>query len=74
MAIIMQQDATEYSLCKCVNCSKYFGWYFTHHQELMNHCLNYVAFTRPLLWVQGFELLMMDEVAHETCCAVGRFE
>ena len=49
MAIIIQQDATEYSSFKCVNCSKCFGWYFTHHQELMDLCLHYVAFMRPLL-------------------------
>jgi len=36
MAIIIQQDATEYSLFQSVNCSKYFGWYFTHHWELMS--------------------------------------
>ena len=30
MAIIIQQDATEYSLFKSVNCSTCFGWYFTH--------------------------------------------
>jgi len=27
MAIIIQQDATEYSLFKSVNCSTCFGWY-----------------------------------------------
>ena len=29
VAIIIQQDATEYSLFKSVNCSTCFGWYFT---------------------------------------------
>ena len=27
MAVIIQQDATEYSLFKSVNCSTFFGWY-----------------------------------------------
>ena len=74
MAIIIQQDATEYSSFKCVNCSKCFGWYFTHHLEVMDLCLHYVAFMRPLLSIQGFELVMKDEIPPETCCAVGRFE
>ena len=74
MAIIIQQDATQYISFKCVNCSKCFGWYFTQHQELMNLCLHYVAFIRPLLWIQCYELLMKDEIPPEICCAVGRFE
>jgi len=35
MAIIIQQDATEYSLFTFVNCSTCFGWYFTHHHEII---------------------------------------
>ena len=35
MATTIQQDATIYSLFKSVNCSTCFGWYFTHHQELI---------------------------------------
>ena len=34
-AIIIQQDATEYSLFKSVKCPSCFGWYFTHHQEFI---------------------------------------
>ena len=49
MAIIIQQDATEYNLFKSDNFLIYFGWYFTLHQELVTLCLNYVAFMRPLL-------------------------
>jgi len=49
MAIIVQQDATEYSLFKSVSCSKRFGWYFTHHQELITLYLQYLALMRPLL-------------------------
>jgi len=37
MAIIIQQDATKYSLFKSVNCSTCFGWYFTHHQGLITY-------------------------------------
>ena len=49
MTIIIQQDATEYSLFKSVNCSTCFGWYFTHHQELITLYLQYLALMRPLL-------------------------
>ena len=49
MAIIIQQDATVYSLFKSVNCSTYFGWYFTHYQELITLYLQYLALMRPLL-------------------------
>jgi len=35
MAIIIQQDATENTLFKSVNCSTHFGWYFTYRQELI---------------------------------------
>jgi uncharacterized protein YbdZ (MbtH family) len=49
MAIIIQQVATEYSLFKSVNCSKCFGWHFTHHQQIITLCLQYLAFMRPLL-------------------------
>jgi len=49
MAIIIQQDATEYTLFKSVNCSTCFGWYFTHHQELITLYLQYLALTRPVL-------------------------
>jgi len=34
MPIIIQQDATEYSLFKYVNCSSCSGWFFIHHKEL----------------------------------------
>jgi len=49
MAIIIQQDATEYSLFKPANCSTCFGRYFTHHQELITLYLQYLALMRPLL-------------------------
>jgi len=44
MAIIIQQDATEYSSFKSVNCLKYFGWYFAHHQELITVSILYVIY------------------------------
>ena len=47
MAIFIQQDATEYILFKSVNCSTYFGWYFTHHQELIILYLQCVELLRP---------------------------
>jgi len=43
MAIIIQQDATYYILFKSINCSTRFGWYFTHHQELITLCLQYLV-------------------------------
>jgi hypothetical protein len=43
MAIIIEQDATEYSLFQSVNCSTCFGLYFTHHQELKTLYLQYLA-------------------------------
>ena len=46
--IIIQQDATEYSLFKSAKCSTCFGSYFTHHQELIALYLQYLAF-RPVL-------------------------
>jgi len=49
MAIIIQQDATEYSLFKSVNCSTYFGWYLTRQQELITLHLQYLALMRPVL-------------------------
>ena len=49
MSVIIQQDATEYSLFKSVSCSTCFGWYFTHHQELITLYLQYVALMRPVL-------------------------
>jgi len=48
-AIIIQQIAAEYIFFKSVNCSKYFGVYFTRHQEIITMCQYYVAFMRPLL-------------------------
>jgi len=48
LAIIIQKDATEYSLFKSVNYSTCFGWYFTHHQELIKLYLQYLAL-RPVL-------------------------
>jgi len=47
MTIIIQQDATEYSLFKSVNCLTCFGWYFTHHHELITLYLQYLALMRP---------------------------
>ena len=49
MAIIIEQDATEYSLFKSINCSTCLGWYFTHHQQLITLYLQYLALQRPLL-------------------------
>jgi len=49
MAITIQQDATEYSLFKSVNCSTCFGWYFTHHQELITLYLQCLALMTPVL-------------------------
>jgi len=49
MAIIIQQDTTEYSLFKSVNCSTCFGWYFTHQQELISLYLQYLVLMRPVL-------------------------
>jgi len=49
MAIIIQQDATEYSLFQSVKCPTCFGCYFAHHQELTTLYLQYLALLRPLL-------------------------
>jgi len=49
IAIIIQQDAIVYSLFISVNWSTCFGWYFTHHQELISLYLQYLALMRPLL-------------------------
>ena len=49
MAIIIQQDATEYSLFKSVNRSTYFGWYFIHHQELITLYLQCLVSFRLVL-------------------------
>jgi len=58
MSIIIQKDATEYSLFKSVNCSTCFGWYFTHLQELITLYLQYLVLMRPVLlpvvYVAGF--------------------
>jgi len=48
LAIIIQQVATEYSLFISVTCSACFGWYFTHHQELITLYLQYLALMRPV--------------------------
>jgi len=47
--IIFKQIATEYILFKSVYFSKYFGFYFTHQQEIITMSQHYVAFMRPLL-------------------------
>jgi len=49
MAIIIQQDATEFSLFKSVRCSTCFRWYFIHHQELITLYVQYLALMRPVL-------------------------
>ena len=49
MAIIIQQNATEYILFKSVNCSTCFGWYFTHHQELITLYLQYLLLMKSVL-------------------------
>jgi len=49
MAIFIPKDATEYSSFESVNCSACFGWYFTHHQELITLYLQYLALMRPVL-------------------------
>ena len=49
VAIIIQQSATEYSLFQSVNCSTRFGWYFTHHQELITLYLQHLALMRLVL-------------------------
>jgi len=49
IAIIIQQDATEYSLRQFVNCCTCFGWYFTHGLELITLYLKYLALFRLLL-------------------------
>jgi len=54
MAIFFQQVATEYSLFKPVNCSKCFGMYFTHHQQIITLCLNFVTFMTTLLYIQSY--------------------
>jgi len=46
MAIIIQQHALEYNLFKSDNCSTYFRWYFTCHQELKTLYLQYLALTK----------------------------
>jgi len=45
--IIFQQIATEYILFKSVNCSIYFGFYFTRNQEIITMSQHYVAFMDP---------------------------
>ena len=81
LAILIQQAVTEYSLFKSVNCSTYFGWYFTHHQELITLYLQYLALMRPLVLPVvtatnnglinatycRYRLLMMGEIPPETC-------
>ena len=49
LATIIQQDATNFSLFKSVNCSTCIGWYFTYHQQLVTLYLQCVALLRPLL-------------------------
>ena len=49
MAIIIQQDPTEYSLFKSVYFSTCFGWYITHRQELITLYVQYLALMRPVL-------------------------
>jgi hypothetical protein len=56
MAIIIQPDATEYSLFTFVNCSTCFGWYITHHQELITLYLQYLSLMRPVVNVLGPEV------------------
>ena len=60
VAIIIQQNATEYSLFKSVKYSTCFGWYFTHHQELITLYLQYLALMKivilPVVNVTGREL------------------
>ena len=66
MAIIVQQDATIYSITTSVNCSTCFGWYINHHQELITLHLQYLALMRPLLPpvvnVAGWELFPFSHV------------
>ena len=47
--IIFKQIATEYILFKSFNFSKYFGFYFARHQEIITMSQFYVAIIRPLL-------------------------
>jgi len=49
MAIIIQKDATVYSLFIYVNFSTCFGGISTHHQELITLYLQYLALMGPLL-------------------------
>jgi len=49
LAIIIQEDATEYSLFKSVNCSTIFWWYFTRFQELITLYLRYLGLIKPVL-------------------------
>jgi len=46
VAIIIQQDVTEYSLFQSFSYSTCFGWFFTHHQELITLYLQYLALIR----------------------------
>jgi hypothetical protein len=47
--IYIQQDAKLHSLFISGNCSTFFGWYFTHHQERIQQYLQYLVFVTPLL-------------------------
>ena len=49
VVIIIQQNATEYSLFKSVNCLTCFGLYFTHRQELITLHLQYITLMRSVL-------------------------
>ena len=47
MTISVQQNTTEFSLFKSLKCSKYFGWYFTHHQQLITSTVSGIIETVP---------------------------
>jgi hypothetical protein len=49
MAIFIQKVAKEFILFKPVNCSKCFGCYFTHHQQLITLYLQYLALMGTVL-------------------------
>ena len=51
MAIIIQQDTTQYSLFKSINCSTYFGWYITPvHVSLMSYTVDTVLWAPDDGW------------------------
>jgi hypothetical protein len=49
------------------NCSTYFGWYFTHHQERIQLYLQHLVFVTPLL----LSAAIVEELELELECAVG---